>query len=125
MLASLVDVRGRVIPLGAVFAPLFSTTSLLWLLCIPQGILYCGQKRGAVDWIQASVYFWGLTLSILFLALLAARVDNGTLEHASWNNIFAPVYTWLVYAAVMLGVSAFCRPARVRGTGSRWGVMVE
>lgn len=118
---SLADWRGNVIPMGVVFIPLFITQGLLLLFAVPQAFAYFRQNRPIVDWLQGIAYWLWLAMAIVFEALLAARVDSGVLDNASWHNTLAPLYAAFALSALLVGFTAVGAKSQC-GT-NRWGLV--
>lgn len=127
-LHAVTDWHRRVLPLAVAFIPLFITHGLLIAYALlVQTTHYCMQRVRAIDWLRGAAYLVTFSMLLLFEALLAARVDVGALQHASWHNTFAPLYTAFIFNTLFLGGTELYAAAYIEWkptSGSRWGVVV-
>lgn len=122
---SLVNWHGHVVPVAIIVLPLFIAHGLLLIYSLIAILAYAKQGRPLSEWNSGLAFVVFHILLIIFEALLAARLDAGTLKNASWHNSFAPLYTLFLYVWLAFIVSLCVgSPGSKRQRASRWGIYV-
>jgi hypothetical protein len=117
--------EARVLPLAVAFLPLFFALVLSFFMVIPTAVGYWRQRKNVWGWLSLIARIVVYVFVLLFLALLAAHVDESVLEGRNWHTTLAPAYCAII---VLIGVSIVrlirIQPKRKSPVISRWGLVV-